>query len=339
MRKINIAGGGLAGLALGICLRKADVPCQIYEAHSYPRHRVCGEFISGLDARDLESLGVSSEALGAKVLSTTAWFSANRKLRSDELPTSALGLSRWRMDKALADSFTARGGKLTVNHRYRLNSKEGLIDCTGRTLDRSSKWIGLKCHLKGFKPEADLEMHFSDGGYVGISKIEGDDKFNLCGLFKLKPKTRKHQKPLISSYLVHCGLQSLAIRVDESEFIEGSESAVSGLAYGADATKTFPALGDAAGLIPPFTGNGMSLAIESAFIAMPTLLHYSMGQIEWPECCARIAQSRKRQFRKRLLVARLMHSGLTNVLGLRALTALSVTPFLPFNLLYRLTRS
>src|SRR5580693_8216081 len=46
-KPITIVGGGLAGLALGIGLRQRDVPATIWEAGHYPRHRVCGEFISG----------------------------------------------------------------------------------------------------------------------------------------------------------------------------------------------------------------------------------------------------------------------------------------------------
>ncbi|HZI32692.1 MAG TPA: NAD(P)-binding protein, partial [Candidatus Binatia bacterium] len=46
-KSITIVGGGLAGLTLGIGLRRRDVPVTILEAGEYPRHRVCGEFISG----------------------------------------------------------------------------------------------------------------------------------------------------------------------------------------------------------------------------------------------------------------------------------------------------
>jgi 2-polyprenyl-6-methoxyphenol hydroxylase-like FAD-dependent oxidoreductase len=46
-KPITIVGGGLAGLTLGIGLRRRGVPAALWEAGHYPRHRVCGEFICG----------------------------------------------------------------------------------------------------------------------------------------------------------------------------------------------------------------------------------------------------------------------------------------------------
>ncbi|MFM8364632.1 MAG: hypothetical protein ACKOAS_05705, partial [Verrucomicrobiota bacterium] len=58
--RITIAGGGLAGLALGIGLRGRGVEVELHEALAYPRHRVCGEFISGVESSTLETLGIKN---------------------------------------------------------------------------------------------------------------------------------------------------------------------------------------------------------------------------------------------------------------------------------------
>ena len=55
---ITIVGGGLAGLSLGIALRRRGVPVNLHEAGVYPRHRVCGEFISGVSQCTFDSLGI-----------------------------------------------------------------------------------------------------------------------------------------------------------------------------------------------------------------------------------------------------------------------------------------
>ena len=57
-RPVEIVGGGLAGLSLGLALRRAGVDVTVYEAGHYPRHRVCGEFITGLPRRTRERLGL-----------------------------------------------------------------------------------------------------------------------------------------------------------------------------------------------------------------------------------------------------------------------------------------
>ena len=56
---ITIAGGGLAGLSLGIALQSRGVHVTIHEASTYPRHRVCGEFISGVSEETLGTLGIA----------------------------------------------------------------------------------------------------------------------------------------------------------------------------------------------------------------------------------------------------------------------------------------
>ena len=57
-QEITIAGGGLAGLALATALRHREVPVTVLEAGYYPRHRVCGEFISGVSQETLENLKI-----------------------------------------------------------------------------------------------------------------------------------------------------------------------------------------------------------------------------------------------------------------------------------------
>ena len=43
---VAIIGGGLAGLSLSIDLRKRGFSVVVIEKGNYPRHKVCGEYIS-----------------------------------------------------------------------------------------------------------------------------------------------------------------------------------------------------------------------------------------------------------------------------------------------------
>src|SRR5262249_29714111 len=77
LKPITIIGGGLAGLTLGIGLRRQGIPATIWEAGHYPRHRVCGEFISGDGQDSLKRLGLWEHIVeaGASVARTSAFFS------------------------------------------------------------------------------------------------------------------------------------------------------------------------------------------------------------------------------------------------------------------------
>jgi flavin-dependent dehydrogenase len=93
-------------------------------------------------------------------------------------------------------------------------------------------------------------------------------------------------------------------------------------------------LGDAGGLIPPFTGNGMALAFQSAETALPHVVAYARGEAPWPIACARTNAALRRRFRRRLAVARQLHPFLLAP-GLQPiLAALARTRLLPLRLLY-----
>ena len=96
-KPIRIIGGGLAGLTLGIALRRLDIPVTIDEAGIYPRHRVCGEFVSGRGQVSISRLGLREvfDQAGAIRAHTAAFFSMANSTPSRLLPSPAICLSRW----------------------------------------------------------------------------------------------------------------------------------------------------------------------------------------------------------------------------------------------------
>ena len=120
MKPVIIVGGGLAGLTLGIGLRQRGIPATIFEAGQYPRHRVCGEFISGRGQETLTRLGLRElvDRTGAVSASSAAFFSETKSSPPRPLPTPAICLSRFDLDRALADEFRRLGGDLREGCRW-----------------------------------------------------------------------------------------------------------------------------------------------------------------------------------------------------------------------------
>lgn len=335
LRPITIVGGGLAGLSLGLALRQHEVPVSILEAGRYPRHRVCGEFITGLSAPTIARLGLAPALTGALEHREVAWFQRESLIRIQHLPAPALGLSRHTLDARLAAAFIAAGGLLQTGTRATdLAPQPGRVLAIGRTRG-DTPWLGLKLHVRGLTLTRDLELHLGHDAYVGLATIETGE-VNLCGLFRRRPLAATGSA-LIAAYLRAAGLPDLADRVDAGRPDPASVCAVAALSFTAT---SHPAgtlcLGDAHGLIPPFTGNGMALAFQSAETALTPLLNYARHNAAWNETCQIATNDLRRRFRVRLQTARALHSFLLRPRRQRWLAALARARLLPLRPLYHL---
>jgi menaquinone-9 beta-reductase len=337
MKPITIAGAGLAGLALANALQRAGVPTTLHEAHTLPRHRVCGEFICGRGAEALGQLGLSDALEGARLHRTIQWSRLGQPVLDSTLPAPARGLSRYLLDFRLAESFRAAGGQLLENSRVAPHPQAGHIFCHGRQAS-ASDWIGLKCHALDLCTHADLELHLGTQGYLGLSAIE-DGRVNICALFKSRPELKARKTELLFSYLHACGLHALAGRIQASQIDPESHVGVAGIQFSASPAKPDAGLrlGDAYSVIPPFTGNGMSIALESAAIACPWILKYTNETLAWEKTVHRIQVQLHKRFWRRLRNAKWIHPWLHDPQRQRVLARIARLHLLPFQTLYKLT--
>jgi 2-polyprenyl-6-methoxyphenol hydroxylase-like FAD-dependent oxidoreductase len=306
---VTIAGGGLAGLALGIGLRQCDVPVTVHEAGHYPRHRVCGEFISGRGQAMLARLGLRelSDQAGAVSAQTIAFFSATRSTAPRPLPSAAICLSRFALDAALAEKFRELGGELLEGKRFGAEFGEGIVRATGRRAQagkNGARWFGLKIHARKVALAADLEMHVSPSGYAGLCKIN-DGGVNICGLFRKCADAGGEAKPGCDLLRGPPG-SLLNRRLAAAEFDENSFCAVAGLSLQPQQAAAHAGIcvGDAITMIPPVTGNGMSMALESAQVAIAPLAAWSRGELSWNEARQKIAGDCDAVFARRLAWAK-----------------------------------
>jgi len=335
MRVITIAGGGLAGLSLGIALLRRGVPVTLHEAGSYPRHRVCGEFISGVRPAVMESLGISDLLASAHVQRTTAWYQGGEQIFAAQLPVPAQGISRHVLDEALRRRLQEMGGVLHEQSRQRPEDREGLVWCAGRIPARG-EWIGLKCHVRDMSLTADLEMHLGRNGYAGVARV-APDTVNVCGLFRTD-KTLDGAG-ILQKYLRRGGLVELSDRMENAAVDGSSLAAAAGFRLGWQRSRTeMVTLGDACGMTPPFTGNGMSMAFESAALAVAPLLRYANGAESWESTRRKLRGQLRRKFSLRLICAQAMHPFLTWPMGQAFLAAVTRSRLLPFNLCFHALR-
>lgn len=138
----------------------------------------------------------------------------------------------------------------------------------------ASSWFGLQAHL----PDATrglggrIELHVFDGGYAGLGPIEGG-RLNLALIATVRALRACGGSPdrLMEERLLSNPL--LAERVGGARPIAGWTT-VGPLRFGARRTSSQGAIfvGDAAGTIDPFSGEGMSHALVGAERALPIVL-------------------------------------------------------------------
>jgi len=335
---VEIVGGGLCGLALGLALRRAGVPVTLFEASGFPRHRVCGEFISGLDERTAESLGAREFLSDAHPHRSVTYHLRGKPLRPFTLPAAALGISRHTLDARVAGAFVAAGGDLRTNTRAPEDeAPPGRVFAVGRKR-KGPFWVGLKVHVRNLALVNDFEVHLGARCYVGLSRIE-DGAVNVCGIFAPQEHPRRGVE-LLLSYLESAGLSELAARIRSAEPDHGSFCATAAtLGDWRIPNSGRVRVGDACATIPPFTGNGLAMALQGAAMAVEPLLAYACGDAGWEEAAGRIASSQRARFRRRLALAALMHPFFLERRRQTWLAAAVGSQLIPFSAFYAALRS
>lgn len=308
MKPITIIGGGIAGLALGIGLRQRSIPVILWEAGRFPRHRVCGEFISGRGQAVCHRLGLHQKitAAGARIAETAAFY-GHGITSTMTLPQPAICYSRFRLDQLLADTFQDLGGDLKQNGRWTESAPEpGVVRATGRRAQvqiNGWRWFALKAHASNLELRADLELHFFSQAYVGLCRIENGIT-NVCGLFRTRTSVPDLNKRW-TEYLRGENASELNRRTEAAEFDATSFCSTAALTFRPcfrHEAGDFM-IGDAFSAIAPLTGNGISMALESAELALDPLERFSRNRIEWDDARRMTIDRLTQAFAWRLRVA------------------------------------
>ncbi len=177
----------------------------------------------------------------------------------------------------------------------------------GWSLPSGAAWSGMSVHVRNVRLAADLELHASRGGYVGLCRLQKDE-VNVRGLFR--PLREKRGRGWHVKDLLRGGPGSVIRgRLAHADFLEDTRCAIAGLCL---RQRLNPApsecrIGDALTMTPPATGNGMSMPLEAAEMAIAPLAAYSTGSIPWLQARQAIAKACDGRFARRLAWAKWLH--------------------------------
>ena len=298
---VIVIGGGLAGLTAAIHLSKKGVPVQLFEKEVYPKHKVCGEYISREILPYLKSLGIDLLELNPSLINELFYSTRKGKSIKTKLPLGGFGLSRYTLDNFLLKKAKESGAevfceaviqvKFTANKEFIIQTASGkeykssiVLGAFGKRsgldkkLERNfikekSSWLAVKSHYHHPEFPADqVALHNFKGGYCGLSKTE-TGAINVCYLVSYS-SFKKYKKPELFKEKVLMQNKHLHKFFNEAEALFEKELSIAQVSFSQKKTveEHILMLGDAAGLIHPLCGNGMAMAMHSAKIASELIL-------------------------------------------------------------------
>ena len=291
-----IAGGGIAGAAAACLLGPAAT---LVEREPGPHDKICGEFISWEAQDALTRLGLDLPALGGAPIEAVRLVHGTRTA-SATLPRPGLGLSRRVLDEALLVRAARAGARIHRGHAIRRLVPGGLeVDGLGRIEAGRVLLATGKHDLRGARRQAEpgdligfkmyyrlapaqaatlarhVEVVLFPGGYAGLQPVEGG-RANLCLLItRAAFDAAGATWPGLVAHLARTS-PHLVERLAGSTELLARPVAIARVPYGFvhRAARTdcpgVERLGDQMGVIPSFSGDGMAIALHTAFAAAAT---------------------------------------------------------------------
>jgi menaquinone-9 beta-reductase len=305
MYDLIVIGGGPAGTSAAITCARSGAHVLLLERGRFPRHKVCGEFVSA------ESLALLVNLLAphhARLFSDsvriprTRIFLDGRTLHAPVDPPAA-SISRLDLDAALLDSAEHCGvdgrqqtavrrisgaGPFLVETSVGEFESRALVNASGRWSNLNpapadahnpgAKWLGIKGHFAEPSPAASVDLYFFEGGYCGIQPVDIGDEVERSGRVNACAMVRADvASTLPEVFVCHPALQERSIGWKPLS----TPVSTSPLVFRQPRPERDGILmaGDAAAFVDPFVGDGISLALRSGSLAGACLIPFFAGSI------------------------------------------------------------
>lgn len=341
-----VIGGGIAGCSLAKQLADLGWRTALLDRQAFPRHKACGEFLSQESQEMLSKLGLGAvmESLQPQLISSARLIFEPGGSVEVPLPGTAWGISRYTLDAALHEAIIQAGvivrtGMNVISIKQQDDIYEVKIKQRGEveviqartvyaawgshrhasmfvepyksyTLDSSKpSYVGIKSHYSGMDHELVTELYFVKGGYVGISPVENGYS-NVAAL--LDKDVVKGAGTTIPSILEAASRENteLVERMRHAVPVEGTQVSIAPvqLSHHPLAWHVIPHLGDAAVVIPPLCGDGMSIALRSSFLCSALADRYLRGEISLSQWQEEYTQAMNNEFAGLIRRGRLAHN-------------------------------
>lgn len=309
MYDLIIIGGGPAGTAAAITAARHGASVLILEQGRFPRHKVCGEFVSAESLGLLRSLLADSRLLDqVPRIAIARLFLDGRELRAPVAPPAA-SISRFDLDLALWRAAELAGaesrlhtpvrrlsgtGNFLVETTHAILEARSVINASGRwsSLSRPSpsphKWLGIKAHFREPSPPSSVDLYFFEGGYCGVQAVS-TDTINVSAMVRADAATT-----LPDLFALNSNLQSRSLHWQPAT----EPVTTSPLLFRRPEPLRDGVLlaGDAAGFIDPFVGDGIALALRGGAAASQCLLPFWRGQTSLAAAALAYQQTYEQKF-------------------------------------------
>ena len=312
---VAVIGGGPAGASAAITAARFGAHVALLETGEFPRHKVCGEFISA------ESLDILRDLLrdapdAARVLGTAPVVDKVRLLldhafTSAPVSPAGMSISRYDLDHLLWQAAQLAGvcarsdcdvRSVEGNGSFKLETSAGNVEASavivaaGRwsrfrprvAVPQGPKWVGLKAHYHESASTCSTDLYFFDHGYCGVQPVSVG-VVNACAMVRSDRATSLEEVLALAPALAERsrGWQLLTEPITTAPLIYRTPEPV---------RNKLIFVGDAAAFIDPFVGDGISIALRTGRLAANELLPAIRNSIALTAAIANYQKKYREQF-------------------------------------------
>lgn len=336
-----ILGGGVAGLTSAILLAEAGHQVVLFEKNTYPFHKVCGEYVSRESLEFLQSLDLDYDLQSAPGINHFRLTTQYGTELTRSLDLGGIGISRYTLDNVLryraqslgariidsttVESSTFDGEKhiiITENDQFTSRVAIGSFGKRSRLdkrLNRAfvqnppppdSNYLGVKYHIKTDFPRDVIELDIFENGYCGITAVDGKDRFCLCYLTTAENLRNAQGDIKLMEASILSKNERLYRYFNESTRLYEEPLAISQINFQKKnlVEDHILMVGDAARLVAPLSGNGMSMAMHGAALAVPVIHAFLTNSISRKTMENRYKWQWWKQFNSRVKLNKVLQS-------------------------------